>query len=208
MIIAKKRSNNEFLYLDTGFLRGGIFSFVRLLKCSVCNISHGRGFESKKKEMFTNKDINQFICINCAFHYLNENGITLIDERQLGFFETNIIRKYSDLRKRYKEGKITESNFKEHLNQFSKFIYSIIIEHIDCLVDLDIEYIHSSKYKTQWHGWWLGASGNDVSHYLNYLKNVISNKIIKDQKSISSNLIRSLPSEFNRLLRVSNKFMK
>lgn len=202
----KKYKSKDFIYIDTGFMRSGIFTLIRLEKCSICEFKAGRGFLIKNKEVLY--DDEKFVCMHCSFDFLNQNNIELFDKKQLSFFNTNIIGKYSDLRKRFQQGKISEANFILHLEEFSKFIYQKVIDQINYLVDLDIEYTHNKDEGSCWRGWWLNAKGNETSMYLIYLKDVINEKKYIKLRSPSMTEAYSLLTEFKQLLRVKDKFIK
>lgn len=170
--------NWQFDYKDHGYIRKTEFVFTKQDTCIMCREDSGRGFHIHNiKPISKGKGVNGeligFVCLDCMPNALNLLDYELEDTRELGFFDLSLARKYAQFYLRYKQGKIAENHYQIQHEEFSKFMYVELIQSIENVTDLDIEYGKRIADGSSWHGWWLGITGDETNIFFSWIKTAI-----------------------------------
>lgn len=204
-------------YFDSGYVRSGKFQLVKKEMCFECTSFNGRGFMVTGSEYPNN---THFVCLNCSPFFLSDKGYKIEEYMELCLYDTHIIRRYSDLRKRFMEKAISEDNFLEHRNEYAKYIYSSIMEAVNYLIDLDREYPLKSYLGPKWNGWWLGAGGNELDLFFSWLRTSLEKpqyaSVIDKYRTSNKegrippgvNECHKITEEFKQKIKVEKKFKR
>lgn len=201
----KQMNKFSFKYFDSGYVRGGKFQLVKTEQCTDCKTISGRGFNFFPIEQPSE---TKFICLKCTPFFLSNNGQAVDEYMELCFFDLSIAKKYADLRKRLMEKAIDENNFLEHRDEYAKYIYSSVMNAINYLVDLDHEYPMKAFLGPKWNGWWLGASGNELDLFFNWLRTSLHKPQFKSviDKYKANNKDGRVPPSVNECHKVVEEF--
>lgn len=172
------RQNYQFDYKDHGYIRKTEFIFTKQDTCIMCREDSGRGFHINNiqptgKAKRENNELVGFVCLDCMPNTLNMLGYSLEDTEELAFFDLSIARKYAQCYLRYKQGKIAENFFNKQHEEFLKFMYPELVQAIEYVTELDLEYGQRIAEGSTWQGWWLGITGDETNIFFNWMKTAL-----------------------------------
>lgn len=187
----------ELNFIDRGYItKDNKFAVIQEKKCMCCHENSEKGFDIKNDypvNPIFHKSVRGstigFVCINCIFDFLKKQGYSIKDSKEIFKLNFDVPKKYSQIYLRYKQGKFPQDDFMNQKEKFKKIMPEVLIEAIEYLTELDLEYSENIHRGTEWKGWWMGLTGDEVKIFFSWLQSAITHNY--------DNLIERFKSEFN-----------
>lgn len=187
----------EFQYQDSTFYDRGRFTFVHGHDCVVCRKRVGRGFMILNKNPIVRpmtypgvrSERIGLVCLDCIYDFLLNHDFNVRSRQEIVFLDTELAKRYAIVYTHYKRERLGEGDYRTQREFFQRYMPDYVMEAVEYLADWDLEYGKNVHKGTQWRGWWLGITNQEVENALTWLKNGIKR--------------RTIPSE---LFRIENRY--